>query len=62
MPLVFLSKFFKLLLDMWLTLCLSRRKRSSNERCSIKKAVLKNFRLFTGKNLCWSDSKTGAFL
>ena len=28
--------------------------RSSRRRCSIKKAVLKNFTIFTGKHLCWS--------
>ena len=28
--------------------------RSSHQRCSIKKLVLKNFRKFTGKHLCWS--------
>ena len=28
--------------------------RSSYQRCSIKKAVLQNFAIFTGKNLCWS--------
>ena len=28
--------------------------RSSHQRCSIKNAVLKNFVLFTGKQLCWS--------
>ena len=27
--------------------------RSSYRRCSIKKAVLKNFAIFTGKHLCW---------
>ena len=27
--------------------------RSSYRRCSIKKAVLKNFAIFTGKRLCW---------
>ena len=28
--------------------------RSSQERCSVKKGVLKNFANFTGKHLCWS--------
>ena len=28
--------------------------RSSHQRCSIKKIVLKNFAIFTGKHLCWS--------
>ena len=28
--------------------------RSSHQRCSIKKAVLKNFAIFTGKHLCRS--------
>ena len=28
--------------------------RSNHHRCSIKKAVLKNSAIFTGKNLCWS--------
>ena len=28
--------------------------RSSHQSCSIKKAVLKNFAIFTGKHLCWS--------
>ena len=28
--------------------------RSSHRRCSIEKAVLKNFTIFTGKHLCWS--------
>ena len=28
--------------------------RRSHWRCSIKKAVLKNFAIFTGKHLCWS--------
>ena len=27
---------------------------SSHQRCSIKKAFLKNFAIFTGKHLCWS--------
>ena len=30
-------------------------KRSSHYRCSIKKAVLKNFVIFTGKHMCWSE-------
>ena len=29
------------------------RSRSSHRRCSIKKAVLKNFAIFTVKHLCW---------
>ena len=32
--------------------CLSSR--SSHQRCSIEKAILKNFAIFTGKHLCWS--------
>ena len=28
--------------------------KSSHRRCSIKKAVVKNFTMFTGKHLCWS--------
>ena len=28
--------------------------RSSHRMCSLKKAALKNFALFTGKDLCWS--------
>ena len=28
--------------------------RSSQQRCSIKKGVFKNFAIFTGKHLCWS--------
>ena len=28
--------------------------KSSHWRCSIKKVVLKNFAIFTGKHLCWS--------
>ena len=28
--------------------------KSSHRRCSIKKAVLKNFGIFIGKHLCWS--------
>ena len=28
--------------------------RSSHQRCSAKKAVLKNFSIFAGKYLCWS--------
>ena len=28
--------------------------RSSHKRCSIKKGVLKNFAILTGKHLCWS--------
>ena len=27
---------------------------SSHQRCSIEKAVLKIFVIFTGKNMCWS--------
>ena len=30
------------------------KSRSSHQRCSRKKAVLKIFALFTGKHLCWS--------
>ena len=40
--------------------------RGSHHRCSTKKAVLKNFAMFIGKQLCWSlfliikrDSNTG---
>ena len=28
--------------------------RSSHRRCPVKKGVLKNFAIFTGKHLCWS--------
>ena len=28
--------------------------KSSHQRCSVKKGVLKNFANFTGKHLCWS--------
>ena len=28
--------------------------RNSHRRCSIKKAVLKHFAIFTGKHLCWN--------
>ena len=31
-----------------------KRVKSSYRRCSVKKAVLKNFSIFTGKQLCWS--------
>ena len=34
--------------------CLNSR--SSHQSCSIEKAVLKNFAIFTGKHLCWSLS------
>ena len=30
-----------------------RNYKSSHRRCYIKKAVLKNFAIFTGKRLCW---------
>ena len=30
------------------------RTRSSHQRCFVKKTVLKNFAVFTGKHLCWS--------
>ena len=52
----------------------SLNSRSSHQRCSIEKAVLKNFSIFTGKHLCWSffflkaccfikrNSNTGVFL
>ena len=46
--------------------------RSSHQRFSVKKDVLKNFTNFTGKHMCWgrarhatllkSDSNTGVFL
>ena len=29
-------------------------KKSSHWKCSVKKAVLKNFAVFTGKHLCWN--------
>ena len=50
---------------------LCTRIKSSHRRFSIKKAVLKNFAIFTGKHQCWSlflvkllkrDSNTGVFL
>ena len=28
--------------------------RSNHQRCSIKKVILKNFAIFTGRHLCWS--------
>ena len=31
-----------------------KKSRNSHQRCSIKKAVLKNFAIFTGIHLCWS--------
>ena len=40
---------------------LSRRNRSSHQRCSIKRTVLKNFAIFTG-TLLEKDSNTGVFL
>ena len=30
------------------------RKSIMNKRCSIKKTLLKNFAMFTGKHLCWN--------
>ena len=36
--------------------------RSSHERCSIRKGVLKNFANFTGKHLCWSLLQTCNFI
>ena len=33
---------------------LLKRYRSSHQRCSVKKGVLKNFANFTGKHPCWS--------
>ena len=27
--------------------------RGSHQRCSIEKAILKNFAIFTGKYMCW---------
>ena len=41
-----LKTFFQIFLE---TCC---RKKSSPQRCSVKKAVLKNFAIFTGKHLC----------
>ena len=32
----------------------SLNSRSSHQRCSIEKSVLKNFSIFTAKHLCWS--------
>ena len=32
----------------------SKKSWSSHQSCSIKKAVLNNFAIFTGKHLCWS--------
>ena len=34
--------------------CIGVQYRSSHRRCSIEKTVLKNFAIFTGKDLCWS--------
>ena len=33
---------------------ISMNSRSSHQRCSIEKAVLRNFSIFSGKHLCWS--------
>ena len=33
---------------------ISINSRSSHQRCSIEKAVLRNFSIFSGKHLCWS--------
>ena len=59
-----------LIRDTWCTICFQNiafkeeilrlsSENISNDRishpiCSVKKAVLKNFVIFTGKNLCWS--------
>ena len=32
--------------------------RNSHQRCSIEKAILKNFTIFAGKHLCWSHFLT----
>ena len=53
-----LSQIFpgwKTLFSKWLTETeLDPWDRSTNQRCSMKKAVLKNFAIFTGKSLCLS--------
>ena len=33
--------------------CPRKNFRSSHQRCFIKKVVLKNFAIFTGKHMCW---------
>ena len=33
---------------------LTKKQKELYQRCSIKKAVLKNSAIFTGKHLCWS--------
>ena len=40
----------------------NRFSRSSHQRCSIKKVVLKNFAIFTGKQLCFESLLTSSFI
>ena len=47
----YLPKFFKLYISQTKK---SLNFRSSHQRCSIKKLFLKNFSIFTRKQLCWS--------
>ena len=47
----YLHKFWKLHISKQKK---SLHSRTSHQRCSIEKAVLKNFSIFTGKHLCWS--------
>ena len=42
------------LLRLHVTSCVYNMYRSSHQRCSLKKGVLKNLANFTGKHLCWS--------
>ena len=51
------------LIDVWLASKFTSGIRN-NHRCSVEKAVLKNFVMFTGKHLCWSLflTKLQAFL
>ena len=65
------SRLWQPILSLWYV-CLLANYRSIHERCFIKKAVLKKFAMFTGKDLCLSlfliqflwkrDSDTGVFL
>ena len=45
-------QFFRFFSFIWFCLFYSTKFRSSHQRCSIKKGVLKNFAKFTGKQLC----------
>ena len=58
------SLFSKILVDLILNLILKleqetlaeflERSKSSCQKCSVKKGVLKNFVIFIGKHLCWN--------